>query len=192
MKNTETHTQQKPMPWIAFQFMRMVMSVKKRFRNIEEEIGLVGIKEGDTVLDYGCGPGYNTLLAARKVGAAGIVVALDISPLAIQSVTKKAARAQMQNIRAVYPQTTQNEKDAVFDVVFLHNTLPLIKDKIKSLEEIARLLKKGGRLSFMSRTGSRIFGKNSMSNRDVSDYLENKLGFRLMTEKKGHLIFEKI
>jgi ubiquinone/menaquinone biosynthesis C-methylase UbiE len=189
-KNQQTN--QKHMSWPAFQFMRTVMSVKKRFRNIEEEIGLVGIKEGDTILDYGCGLGYNTLPAAKKVGPLGKVVALDISPLAIQSVTKMAAREQLNNILPVYPHAIQNEKDAVFDIVYLHNTLPLIKNKLKSLDEIARLLKKGGRLSFMSRTGSRIFGKNSMSNNDVKNYLENKLKFRLVIEKQGHLIFEKL
>jgi 2-polyprenyl-3-methyl-5-hydroxy-6-metoxy-1,4-benzoquinol methylase len=52
----------------------------------------VGIQQGFRVLDYGCGPGGFSLAAAELVGNAGKVYVLDLHPLAIQQVQKKAAK----------------------------------------------------------------------------------------------------
>jgi hypothetical protein len=58
---------QKPMSWFAFKIMTMIMSIRKKFRNIEEEISLAGLNAGDYILDFGCGLGLNTIPAAQKV-----------------------------------------------------------------------------------------------------------------------------
>ncbi len=48
------------------------------------------IKPGTHVLDYGCGPGNYTIVAAELVGPSGKVYAVDIHPLAIREVQNKA------------------------------------------------------------------------------------------------------
>lgn len=40
-------------------------------------LGRAGFKEGDTLVDLGCGPGFTTLDLARTVGSAGRVIAVD-------------------------------------------------------------------------------------------------------------------
>ena len=37
------------------------------------------MKPGETVLDIGCGAGFDSLIAARQVGAAGRVIAVDMT-----------------------------------------------------------------------------------------------------------------
>ncbi len=88
--NASNNGEQKSMSWIAFQFMRLVMNIRRKFRNIDEEINLAGIEKGFYVLDFGCGLGFNTIPAAKAVGTEGQVFALDLSAQAIKIVKKKS------------------------------------------------------------------------------------------------------
>lgn len=181
---------QKPMPWIAFKIMGMIMTIRKNFRNIEKEISLSGINEGDYILDFGCGLGFNTIPAAQKVKGQGKIFALDISPQAINIVRNKAVKNNLENIETILSDCDTKLEDRSIDIVYLHNTLPLVKNKQKVLDEIHRILKIGGRLSYMSRAVSRASGENTMSDVKLKKVLSNN--YKLTNEKKGHLIFEKL
>src|SRR4030043_1235550 len=43
-------------------------------------IALASLKEGDVVLDLGSGAGFDTFLAARRVGKTGRVIGVDMTP----------------------------------------------------------------------------------------------------------------
>ena len=183
---------QKPMPWFAFKIMSLIMNIKKKFRNINEEICLAGIQTGDYILDFGCGLGFNTFPAAQKVRDNGKVFALDINPRAIKMIREKSKNSNLKNIEAILSDCDTNLEDRKIDIVYLHNTLPLVKDKQQVLDEISRVLKVGGKLSYMSRTFSRAVGENSMNGERLKHNLEADNKFRLVREKNGHLIFEKL
>ena len=51
-----------------------------------------GIEPGFCVLDYGCGPASYMVPLAQLVGTSGEIHALDIHPLAIKRVQKKATQ----------------------------------------------------------------------------------------------------
>ena len=183
---------QKPMTWFAFKIVSLIMNIKKKFRNIDEEISLAGIQTGDYILDFGCGLGFNTFPAAQKVGDNGKVFALDINPRAIKMIRKKSKNSNPKNIETILSDCDTNLEDRKIDIVYLHNTLPLIKDKQRILDEISRVLKVGGKLSYMSRTFSRVAGKGSMNGERLKNNLEADNKFKLVREKNGHLIFEKL
>lgn len=50
------------------------------------------IKNGDTVFDMGCGPGYFSIDLAKMVGETGKVIAVDLQESMLKKVKKKAAR----------------------------------------------------------------------------------------------------
>ena len=50
------------------------------------------IKEGDTVIDMGCGPGFFSIDMAKMVGEAGRVIAVDLQEHMLSHVKKKAAK----------------------------------------------------------------------------------------------------
>ncbi|MFC1798890.1 class I SAM-dependent methyltransferase [Thermodesulfobacteriota bacterium] len=50
------------------------------------------IREGDTVIDLGCGPGYFSIDMAKMVGENGRVIAVDQQESMLASVKKKAAK----------------------------------------------------------------------------------------------------
>ncbi len=188
--NKKINDEQKPMPWIAFQFMRLIMNIRKNFRNIEEEINLAGIKEGLYILDFGCGLGFNTIPAAKAVGKEGRVFALDLSMQAIKIVKRKITKNKLNNVEIIHSGCDTGLEDKSIDLVYLHNTLPIVKEKKKVLNEITRVLKKDGKLSYMSRAGSRIYGEDTISDSKLIEILSPD--FTLITEEKGHLIFRRI
>jgi len=183
---------QKPMPSIVFKIMIIIMSIRKKFRNIDEEVSLAGIKSGDYILDFGCGLGFNTVPAAQKVKKHGKVFALDISPQAIEVVKDKARKNELENIETILSDCNTKLEDKSIDIVYLHNTLPLIEDKKEVLNEIYRVLKTNGKLSFLSRFISRHAGNNSMNDKQLKEYLEAENKFELIKSRGGHFIFKKI
>ncbi|MCD4756512.1 class I SAM-dependent methyltransferase [bacterium] len=187
-------SKQKPMSGITFRVMLVIMNIRKKFfnRDVEEEVDLVGIKEGDYILDFGCGPGFNTILASQKVKEQGRVYALDISPQAIEMIKDLAKKKKLNNILTILSDCDTGLEDGSIDIVYLHNTLPYVQDKEDVLNEIYRVLKVGGRLSYISRAVSRSHGDDTISNEQLKKLLASKKRFKLVQEKEGHLIFERV
>jgi ubiquinone/menaquinone biosynthesis C-methylase UbiE len=110
-------------------------------------VDLAAIREGESVLDVGCGTGSLAIAAAKVVGPSGSVVGIDPSPEFIVRAAKKAGRAA--NLRFLNG-TAQSLlfDDATFDAVtttFVLHQLP--PDAIhKAAAEMVRVLKPGGRL----------------------------------------------
>ena len=103
------------------------------------------LKEGMAVVDYGCGPGRYTLPIARLVGTEGKVFAVDIHPLAISAVRKKAARESLANIEALLVDSYNTGiQSSSIDLVLLVDTLHLIGDYDALFREIHRILKQDG------------------------------------------------
>jgi ubiquinone/menaquinone biosynthesis C-methylase UbiE len=107
-----------------------------------------GVAPGMRVLDVGCGPGRITLPAARRVGASGEVVALDIQPAMLQRLQQKLKAEQVTNVRLLHGGAGEGKTEAAsFDRAFLVTVLGEIPDKAAALREVYDALKPGGILS---------------------------------------------
>jgi precorrin-6B methylase 2 len=59
----------------------------------------IGIKEGQNILDFGCGSGTYTIPAAKIVGEQGRVYALDKDKKVLDKLMQKAKLAGLKNIK---------------------------------------------------------------------------------------------
>lgn len=100
------------------------------------------------MLDYGCGPGSYVAPTAALVGESGKVYALDIQPLAVQSVRNLASKKRLTNVEAILSDCETGLPDNSVDVVLLYDTLHALSDPGAVLGELHRVLKPGGVLSF--------------------------------------------
>lgn len=107
---------------------------------------LGGDARGQTVLDYGCGAGENSVLIASR-GAR--VVGVDISPELIELANKRLAAHDLDEnadfrIGSAHELPVEDESvDIVFGMAILHHL-----DLQLSSKEVFRVLKKGGRAIF--------------------------------------------
>jgi len=129
-----------------------LMSLTYIFRDLRlprmEILKEVGIKPGFRVLDFGCGPGSYVEAASRLVGQSGKVYALDIHPLAVQSVQRMASRKGLANVETILSDCQSGLPDDSIDVVLLYDTYHGLGEPEKVLKELYRVLKLDGILSF--------------------------------------------
>jgi len=138
----------KPMPNVAFIMMSFFLKCRDIYRSREEILAEVGIKSGDTVLDFGCGPGSYTQIAAQMVQPAGKVYALDQQPLAIKRIQKMSQRAGLDNIETICSDGATDLADNSVDVILLYDVFHILSPADKILAELHRILKPTGFLSF--------------------------------------------
>lgn len=110
----------------------------------------IGVKEGQAMLDYGCGPGIFSMAGAEIVGKQGKVYALDTRSGALERLKQVAAEKTLSNIETILIDTSRigvNLPDKSLDVVLFFDVLQEIKDRQGLLKEAYRLLKDEGILS---------------------------------------------
>jgi len=108
----------------------------------------VKIEEGFRVLDYGCGSGSFTLVAAERIGPSGRVYAADINPLALEHVQEAAAKRGLRNVEVIHTDCATGLESGTVDVVLLYDTYHDLEDPTGVLHELHRVLKPQGILSF--------------------------------------------
>ena len=59
----------------------------------------IGVKKGDTIIDFGCGPGHFCIPAARFTETNGRVYAVDKNPRVLKKVRHKAEALGLRNLR---------------------------------------------------------------------------------------------
>jgi len=121
------------------------MRLKDLFQRPEDLLKKAPIKEGMTVVDYGCGPGRYTIPTAALIGPKGKVYAVDIQPLAIEIVKRKAADKSLANVQPVLADSFDTGiPESSADIVLLIDAISPIKDRDALFKEIHRLLKPDG------------------------------------------------
>ena len=105
------------------------------------------IKPGERVVDVGCGAGIDSLIAAKKVGANGRVIGVDMTSAMLSKARNAATAAGLSNVdfRLGYAEELPVD-DGWADVVISNGVLNLTPDKAVTLREMARVLKPSGRL----------------------------------------------
>lgn len=137
----------KPIPDAGFKLMMWTFNIVDLFWNPRRRIEKFPLKEGMTVVDYGCGPGRYTIPIARLVGEKGKVFAIDIQPIAISTVSKKAAKERLRNIETILLDSYNTRiQEASIDLVLLLDTIHMISDRKALFREIHRILKQDGML----------------------------------------------
>ncbi|MFH1454128.1 MAG: class I SAM-dependent methyltransferase [Armatimonadota bacterium] len=111
---------------------------------LKKIINFLSLKEGQIVMDVGCGTGIMLPLLKEHVGRKGCVYAVDVS----EKMLKKArTKHKGRNIYFVnsdvcsLPFTPES-----FDAVLCYSSFPHFKDREKALKSLSKVLKPKGKL----------------------------------------------
>jgi ubiquinone/menaquinone biosynthesis C-methylase UbiE len=135
------------LPNLSFRLMSIVFSVRDVLFPVGKRLDPFGIRKGSVVVDFGCGSGSYLERASQLVGDAGKVYAVDVHPLAIMSIKRKAEQKNLNNVVPVlstgYPVDIESQSA---DVIYALDMFHHVKDSDGFLTELHRLLKPNGSL----------------------------------------------
>ena len=133
--------------FMIFMFWTWIFTIYETPSKRREKLKKAGVKEGQVIVDLGCGPGRFTILAARIVGPEGKVCALDIHPLHTVIVAVRIAIGGPKNISVMHADCCATGlPDKAIDLIFINDAFHEF-DKVGCLKEAARILKADGILA---------------------------------------------
>ena len=158
MRNKKRHCRSDPhMSNFSFRIISLMHDnpLLPIFRNPYKLLKAAGLKQGQKVLEVGCGPGFFTIPAAKIVGNEGVVYAVDVHPLAIERVKEKIEKEGIKNIKPILANASDTGlPDRSIDLAFLFGLQYVAGGLGNVIAEIYRILKPGGVLSFEKTRGS--------------------------------------
>ena len=122
-------------------------------------VELLNLKEGDRVLDVGCGSGASFPLLVRAVGETGKVVGIEISSEFAINARKRVAANGWQNVEVIEAPAQTAEMTGAFDAVLMM-AAPDVYASEEALANIFPHLKENARVViFGAKTSHKALGK---------------------------------
>jgi cyclopropane fatty-acyl-phospholipid synthase-like methyltransferase len=121
---------------------------------VERVMDILGIKPGVTVADIGAGSGWFTVRAARRIGSASKVYAVDINPDFLQHIRERARTEGFHNIQTILdreddPLLPPNSVDSVLLIKTYHE----VAQPVPFLKNLHKALRPGAKVGIIDRNG---------------------------------------
>lgn len=108
---------------------------------------LADLTEGNTVLDLGAGLGIDVFLAANRVGTSGLVIGVDMVKEMVNKANEIAKQYGYKNVQFRVGEIEDLPvEDNSIDVIISNCVINLSPNKLKTYQEVYRVLKPGGRI----------------------------------------------
>lgn len=132
---------------------------------------MLAVREGDQVIDVGCGPGNYTRHLARAAGT-GLTIGLDASEAMVAAAAKRGGGENLAYLRG--DACALPFDDESFDAACSVGVIHMIDEPLVALGEMVRVLAPGGRLLVLAscarrerrrppRAGMTIFGRDELT-----------------------------
>lgn len=108
---------------------------------------LASLKKGEIVLDLGSGAGFDSFLAAKKVGKQGRVIGVDMTPEMLDKARRNAKKGKYKNVEFRLGEIENLPvADNLVNVIISNCVINLAPNKKRVFQEAFRVLASNGRL----------------------------------------------
>ena len=109
----------------------------------------LNVREGDRVLDVGCGFGDTAIQLARRVGPSGSVLGIDCCAVFLETARKDAAAAGVDNIAFIEGDAQLYPFEPEYDFCFSRFGAMFFENPAVGLKNMRRALKPGGTMTMI-------------------------------------------
>lgn len=111
-------------------------------------VAIASVRPGETVVDLGCGAGFDCFLAAKRVGKQGRIIGVDMTPEMVEKARENARKGKYANVEFRLGEIEHLPvADQSVDVVISNCVINLAPDKKAVLKDAFRVLRSGGRIA---------------------------------------------
>jgi SAM-dependent methyltransferase len=147
---------------------------------INRVMDILGIAPGKGVGDIGAGSGWFTVRAARRVGAVGLVYAVDINPEAIRYVGERAQKEKLRNVKTILGKSDDPVLPAnSVDAVLLLKTYHEVAQPVALLRNLRGALRPGAKVGIIDRNGN---GEDHGVGKDIVIHEAQEAGYTLLKQ----------
>lgn len=126
-------------------FSKLESEDRKKSMPPDEILKTIGVKHGDTFVDFGCGIGYFAIPALEFVGSSGRVIAIDISKRMIDELNRRIGTNK--NMEIILGDNIQGFFEGFSaDIIFICNVLHEIDFPNKFMQRCYDLLRNNGKV----------------------------------------------
>ncbi|MDR1702759.1 MAG: methyltransferase domain-containing protein [Sporomusaceae bacterium] len=145
------------------------------------------IKEGETVLDVGCGTGVLTPFLKKAVGDSGRITAIDFAANMIKRAIAK--NGHFSGVSYLTGDINKYESETPFDKIVCLNFFPHISDKPTFLQHMKKNLIPGGSLIIMHDLSRQaVNAKHASADTVKNDVLPDVLAVAKMLGQEGYSV----
>lgn len=155
-----------------------------------EMLEFIGVSEGESVADIGCGGGYFSWQFSKAVGSGGKVTATEINKEALEYLEEFVSKNKIKNIKTLKAEMNdaclpENSIDTIFMCSMYHavyiTDIEFVKDEF--VESLRKALKKNGRL---------VIVDNDITENGVPSYYGPGICPQLITAQLGYYGFKLV
>jgi len=129
----------------AFRLMALIFKLRDTFIRKDKVLDEFGIRPGQHIADYGCGPGSCIRKASGLVGQEGKVYAVDIHELAVEAVRKRIEKENLRNVTALMAANGICPlEDNSIDLIYALDMFHMVANPETFLKELHRISKPDG------------------------------------------------
>jgi ubiquinone/menaquinone biosynthesis C-methylase UbiE len=138
----------------------------------EDFLKAVGIKEGQVVLDFGCGEGHYAVPAAKLVGEKGIVYAVDKDKQALDRLTQIIKKNNIKNVEVIKKESIIPMENNSLDFILCYDVVHYLKNRQTIYHEFYRVLRPEGIFSLYPKHHKNDYPLMELAQMKLEDVIE--------------------
>jgi len=138
----------------------------------EDFLKTIGIKEGQIVLDFGCGEGHYALPAAKLVGEKGKVYAVDKDKQVLDRLMQIIEENNIKNVEVIKKESIIPLENNSLDFILCYDVVHYLKDRKTVYHEFYRVLRPKGIFSLYPKHHKNDHPLSELAHMELEDVIE--------------------